>query len=182
MGARKISKSYDANNQEFKHNEYYLEESAVRKLNPDKRAYELPQEEIDRKRQKRSSTKSKPDKELSSVSRGACLILIFAIGLTLFIGIDYIKTQTTISTLNSNIIKTEKELTDLKEENRIRREQLNANLDLKGIYNTATKEYGMIRPNENQVIYFDTTLSEFVKQYEEIPSYVETNIIDSIFK
>ncbi len=182
MGARKISNNYDTNNEKYDYNEYYIEDNAVRKLRQDNRAYGLPQEEVDIRRQKRSSTKVKPEKELSSVSEGACFVLILAIGMTLFLGIDYIKTQTTISALNKDIIQSEKQLTNIKEENRIHKEQLNANLDLQRVYNIATAEYGMVRPSDEQVIYFESTFSDFVKQYEEIPSNDEFSILADIFK
>ncbi|NMB44416.1 MAG: hypothetical protein GX995_09845 [Clostridiales bacterium] len=186
MGARKLKNNYYTNNEDNIYNDYYIEESAVRKVQNDSRAYELPQEwpqhEIERRRQERHSRKTKQDKELSSVNRGACLILILAIGMTLFLGIDFIKTQTTISSLDKSIIQAEKELTNLKEENRIHKEQLSASLDLQKVYDIATNEYGMVRPSDDQVIYFDSTLTEFVKQYGEIPSNVEASIIDDLFK
>ncbi|NLJ89525.1 MAG: hypothetical protein GX323_01380 [Clostridiales bacterium] len=180
MGARKIN-NLDIN-EDYLYNDYYVEDSAVRKLQRDNRAYELPLEEVKRRRQEGQVRKTKPEKELSSVNKGACFCLIVAIGFTLFLGIDYIKTQTNITTLNKNIIKAEKELANIKEENRIHKEQLSANLNLQEIYNIATNEYGMVRPSDDQVIYFDTTLTEFVKQYEEIPHNVDSSILSDIFR
>ena len=42
-------------------------------------------------------------------------------------------------------------------------------MDLEYIYKTATEEMGMVPAAEDQVIYFDRTESEYVRQNEDIP-------------
>ena len=42
-------------------------------------------------------------------------------------------------------------------------------MDLDYIYNVATGELGMTRPREDQILYYQKTESEYVRQYESIP-------------
>ena len=133
-----------------------------------------PLREERRRQSKRSSRKSQ--KELSSINMASCVILIFAITITLFTCIDFIKIQAEVSSLNTRIIQSEKELSNLKDENRIRKAQLDASVDLNEIYDVASNELGMVVPNDDQVIYFESVKSGFVKQYENIPASAESNL------
>ena len=76
----------------------------------------------------------------------------------------------------------EKELNNLTKENKVQTNQLIAALDLDEIYQTATEELGMVRPSKNQVVYFDSNISDFVKQYGEIPKSNGSSIIDDILE
>ncbi len=165
MGARKLNNRYD---------KYYTEGNAVRRVRPDSDVYENPLREERRRQSKRSSRKSQ--KELSSINMASCVILIFAITITLFTCIDFIKIQAEVSSLNTRIIQSEKELSNLKDENRIRKAQLDASVDLNEIYDVASNELGMVVPNDDQVIYFESVKSGFVKQYENIPASAESNL------
>ena len=133
MGARRIDRDYDSKEEQFYHtkDEYYLEGSAVRKLQSDQRVYEIPdyEEEIQGRPKKQTKTKTRPQKKLSNISKGTCLVLIMAIAMTLFVCIEYIRSQAAMSILNRDIIAMEQELTSIKEENKIQQEQLNAQLD-----------------------------------------------------
>jgi len=165
MGARKLNNRYD---------KYYTEGNAVRRVRPDSDVYENPLREERRRQSKRSSRKSQ--KELSSINMASCVILIFAITITLFTCIDFIKIQAEVSSLNTRIIQSEKELSNLKDENIIRKAQLDASVDLNEIYDVASNELGMVVPNDDQVIYFESVKSGFVKQYENIPASAESNL------
>lgn len=192
MGARKIGSEYNTtdeqyyytNDEQYLNSGYYVEGNTVRKHELEQNAYELPdydpQEDVQRRRQEGTHTRPKTGKELSSVSKGTCLVLILAIAMTLYVCVDYIGIQSSVTTLNKDIIQMEKELTNLKEENLIHKEQLNANINLDQIYKTATNEYGMIRPSDEQIIYFDSTFTDYVKQYNEIPTNINKSIIDDI--
>ena len=167
-------------------NNYFVDGNAAKQLRPSGNAYNYPdpirrEEKVDRQAPKRSSRR-RSTKELSSVNKASCIILIMAISLTLFTCIQYIKTQAEVSVLNRNISQMEKELNNLTKENKVQTNQLIAALDLDEIYQTATEELGMVRPSENQVVYFDSNISDFVKQYGEIPKSNGSSIIDDILE
>lgn len=186
MGAKKLNNRYDRTNRQYLYDEYYTEGNAIRKVRPDSDLYENPLREERRRqgqeieRRKSERTSKKTQKELSSVSMASCAVLVIAIAITLFTCIDYIKIQAEVASLNKNIIQNEKELSNLKDENRIHKAQLDASVDINEIYNVATKELGMVVPNDEQVIYFESIKSGFVKQYDEIPTGLEKNLLDSI--
>ena len=186
MGAKKLNNRRNRTNRQYLYDEYYTEGNAIRKARPDSDVYENPlreerrrqRQETERRKSKRTSKKSR--KELSSVSMASCAILVIAIAITLFTCIDYIKIQAEVVLLNKNIIQSEQELSNLRDENRIYKGQLDASMDLNEIYDIATKELGMVVPNDEQVIYFESIKSGFVKQYEEIPADTERNLLGSI--
>ena len=70
-----------------------------------------------------------------------------------------------------NIITIEKELEFLKSENDALETRINTSLDLDYVYRVATEELGMVYPNKNQVILYNKTESEYVRQYEDIPKH-----------
>ncbi len=47
--------------------------------------------------------------------------------------------------------------------------RINASIDLDHIYKVATEELGMVYANPEQVLLYDKTESEYVRQYEDIP-------------
>ena len=48
---------------------------------------------------------------------------------------------------------------------------INTSIDLNEIYEIATKELGMVYAKKDQVLLYDKTESEYVRQYEDIPEY-----------
>ena len=48
---------------------------------------------------------------------------------------------------------------------------INTSIDLNEIYEIATKELGMVYAKKDQVLLYDKTESEYVRQYEDIPEH-----------
>ena len=44
-------------------------------------------------------------------------------------------------------------------------------MDLDHVYKVATEELGMVYANKNQILLYDKTESEYVRQYEDIPKH-----------
>ena len=44
-------------------------------------------------------------------------------------------------------------------------------MDLDYIYDVATKELGMVYANKDQILLYDKTESEYVRQYEDVPEH-----------
>ncbi len=70
-----------------------------------------------------------------------------------------------------NIKKLEQELDALKSENDTTQTRINTSVDLDYVYKVATEELGMVYAGKNQVRLYHQTESEYVRQYEDIPSY-----------
>ncbi|MFV0342234.1 MAG: FtsB family cell division protein [Anaerocolumna sp.] len=107
-------------------------------------------------------------------------LLCVAIGGTLYTCVDYLNVQSTILSNKHEITKLEKQLLKLQNENTAAKTELNASLDLKSIYEVATKELGMVYPNEEQVISYKSTKSDYVKQYKDIPEDNTSSILDKL--
>lgn len=106
------------------------------------------------------------------------LVLTFAIGVTLFVCIDYLKVQSDITVLSKNVAVKQSELLDLKDKNDAAEQRINSSVDLSYIYKVATKELGMVHPTENQVVEYSRSKDDYVRQYKDIPTENESNSIE----
>ena len=97
------------------------------------------------------------------------MMLTFAVMVTLAILCSYIRVQSSIATSLRAIETQEKTLEALKSENDALQTAINTNIDLDHIYQVATQELGMVYADRHQVIRYQKTESEYVRQYEDIP-------------
>lgn len=98
------------------------------------------------------------------------LALTIAVFCALLICVNYLKIQSTITTRLDHIENLEKSVEQLKVENDALETRINTSIDLDYIYKVATEELGMVYANRNQVRLYDKTESEYVRQYEDIPT------------
>ena len=99
------------------------------------------------------------------------IMLTIASVFTLYLCINYLHVQSSITARMHNIERMETELEQLKAENDALETSINTSVDLNKIYEIATKELGMVYARKNQVLLYDKTESEYVRQYEDIPEY-----------
>ncbi len=105
----------------------------------------------------------------SGINFGSLVILTVAIIATVYVCVDYLMLQTQVSQMEKGIIKLEKELSALRDENDAAYEAIDTALDLGYIYQVAVEELGMVYPNKNEVITFQNSSANYVRQYEDIP-------------
>ena len=84
--------------------------------------------------------------------------------------VNYLQIQSTITARLANIEKLEKNVEQLKAENDAMETRINTSIDLDYIYKVATEELGMVYANRDQVLLYDKTESEYVRQDEDIPT------------
>lgn len=99
------------------------------------------------------------------------MMLTIAAVCVLFICVNYLHVQSSISTRIHHIEALEQSLETLKAENDALETRINTDIDLDHIYQVATEELGMVYANRNQVLLYDKTESEYVRQYEDIPKH-----------
>lgn len=97
------------------------------------------------------------------------LMLTVASICALSICVSYLKTQSTLVSRMHHIESLEQQLEQLKSENDALQTAINTDIDLEHIYKVATEELGMVYANREQVLLYDKTESEYVRQYEDIP-------------
>lgn len=93
----------------------------------------------------------------------ACVIVFFT-------SFNYLKVRSDIQTLTKQIGTIQSNLSDLSQQNLDTQREIDTYIDLDYIEKIAKKELGMIQPEEDQVIYYDKTESEYVHQNEDIPN------------
>lgn len=79
-----------------------------------------------------------------------------------------LSSQISVSQMKKDIASKELELSRLEKQNDSDLAEINASIDLRKIYKKATKKLGMVHASENQVIEYDSTKSDYVRQYGEI--------------
>jgi cell division protein FtsB len=160
-------------------NSYYIDGSTARKLQavPNYR----DEEDIVRRQQPVRETRKRP-RMGAGIDLFSAFILTVAIVVTLFSCITYLGVQAGKTQMHKEIAQLERSLAKLQDENHAELSKLNTSLDLNYIYQVATTDLGMVYPNENQVITYESNLSDYVRQYEEIPQANDTTILDKILK
>lgn len=144
----------------------YIEGNTVRKLNaaPDIRRERQPYELPTPRRQEQSQPKS-----ISGINFASLLVLSAAIIATVYVCVEYLKLQTEVTKMDKTIVSMEKELTTLTNENDAAYEAINTAYDLDYVYHVAVEELGMVYPNNNTVITYQSSDNDYVRQYEDIP-------------
>lgn len=99
------------------------------------------------------------------------IMLTIAAISALFICVSYLHVQSSITYRINHIEELEVQLEQLKSENDTLQTRINTSIDLDHVYKVATEELGMVYANKNQVLLYDKTESEYVRQYEDIPRY-----------
>lgn len=87
----------------------------------------------------------------------------------LSICVNYLHVQSSIMGRIHHIEQLEQEIEQLRSNNDALQTRINTEIDLDHVYKVATEELGMVYANKDQVILYDKTESEYVRQYEDIP-------------
>lgn len=99
------------------------------------------------------------------------IMLTIAAVCTLYLCVNYLHLQSSITTRIHSIEKLEAEIETLKTENDALQTSINTSVDLDHVYKVATEELGMVYANKNQILQYEKTESEYVRQNEDIPKH-----------
>lgn len=122
----------------------------------------------ERKRRERAANRRR--EKTRTMDGISLIILVAAVAVTFYVCLQYIKVQTDITALSKSIAVKESQVVTMKKDNNAALEEISRTFDLSYVYKIATKELGMVFPDEDQVIKYDSSKSDYVKQFEEIPS------------
>ncbi len=155
---------------------YETQGNAARQLAP---AYvperEEPQRQPQQEPQRQPRQKSSPQ-ELRRYRQRAftmsgielCIITIFLIATVGCVAM-YLQLQTQNDRKLADIQAMEDELQNLRAENNKTEQDINRDIDYEMIYNTAVEELGMHYPGKDQVLYYNSVISEYIQFNEQIP-------------
>lgn len=99
------------------------------------------------------------------------LMLTLAAVCVLSICVNYLHVRSSISYRIHHIEDLEQQLEQLRAENDALQTKINTDIDLDHVFKVATEELGMVYANRDQVLLYDKTESEYVRQYEDIPKH-----------
>ena len=142
---------------------YVIDGNTARELAP--KEIPVPEKRREEKVQKKPRTRER----LMPMSPTFVMLLTFAAALMLAVCIHYLQVRVSIYGKTGHIEALESELSELKDVNEAARSRIEAASDISRIYQIATKELGMVYPEDSQIIRYDRTESEYVQQYEKIP-------------
>lgn len=120
-----------------------------------------------KRRERAASRRREKTKTMDGIS---LIVLVAAVAVTFYVCIQYLQVQADITTLSKSIAAKESQIVTMKKDNNAALEEISRTYDLNYVYKIATKELGMVFPNKDQVIKYDSSKSDYVKQFGEIPS------------
>ena len=145
---------------------YMVDGTAARQLQvvPD---YEREQQQIARPRV------AEQPKHAPKLSHGidflSMTLLVAAMAITLYLCYNYLQVQGNIVQLDRDMLVLEQQLDVVKAENAALEDGLNSQVNWEEVYLTAVGELGMVYPNENEVITYESPERGHVIQYQDIP-------------
>lgn len=97
------------------------------------------------------------------------MILAIACVAVVAMAVNYLQVRSSINSTMKEIRGLETAITQLKDNNDALEDEINQYIDLNYIYQVATGELGMVQAGEEQILQYEKTESEYVRQYAEIP-------------
>ena len=97
------------------------------------------------------------------------LMAAITVVLLLWASLTYVGRNAELNASNKKVASLKETYEQLQTDNDNREALLNASIDAKAIYKTATERLGMSYPEKHQVITYHKTESGYVAQYEDIP-------------
>lgn len=155
-------------NQRYNQREYYIEGNAARQLNPMPERIERPrrqerEQRPENERVKRNRSRAKAfDLRYTAALAAATIFLFVSCVNMLTMQADITEQRRQIAALESNL----NELTDTNNEIS---KQLESSVNLPEIYAVATGELGMVYPKAGQVVSYEASNPDYVKQFMDIP-------------
>lgn len=129
-----------------------------------------PEREIQREYRKSHTVRRNQEKALYMDGPYVFALTIAAV-VTLFLCVNYLQVQASITARMNHIEELELTLEHLKSENDALQTRIDTYVDLDHVYKVATEELGMVYANKNQILLYNKTESEYVRQYEDIPKH-----------
>ena len=142
----------------------------VRETTPKKQEVQRPkrQEKQSPKQETKTRTYAKPRVEHNIGFFSMC-ILLTAILLTLYTCFMYLRVQSETVVITKEIRQLEAELESLQDRNEAATNEVVDAVNLDEVYRVAVQELGMVYPNNNRTVYYQSSADGYVRQFGDIP-------------
>ena len=150
---------------------YYTEGSVVRKRDvyvaePARRPERRP--DVHRRPKTYREAAEKAEKSLGFDSGYMALVSIMTIVMIISC-VVMLKIQSDVTVSERRILSLQNQLQTIQSDNIAYENSLNNMYSLEEIYNVATGELGMVYSQNGQVIYYESSLDDYVTQYKDVP-------------
>ena len=146
---------------------YHVDGNTVRK---EQQAPEIRRREDSVEQRKQARRVLRNQNRVLAMSLPQAVLLLALCLIVGYMAFQYILVRSSISATNKVIQNEQAQLTELRQANEALRIRTEASLDLDEIYRVATEELGMVHAGEDQSVYYSKTESEYVRQYDNIPT------------
>ncbi len=145
---------------------YYIEGNTARQLNTVPQRVERPQHREERRVNERVSRNSQRAKAFD-LKYTVCLMVATVF---LFVScVNMLTIQSNITEQRRQIATLESTLNELTDTNNETSKRLESSVDLTKIYEVATAELGMVYPKTGQVVSYNASNPDYVKQFKDVP-------------
>lgn len=141
----------------------YVDGNTVRRLNA------VPDSKVRRPRQTSSATRNNRERALQ-MNLTYVLFLTIAAVVTVMVCINYLKLQSQNVSYQKSVTALDTRLSEMKMENDSAYNRVIASVDLEHVKDVAMNELGMVYASDKQICMYDSTQSDYVKQYQELPA------------
>ena len=147
---------------------YYIEGNTARKLNTAPQRIERP--ESPRREERRTNERiSRNSQKAKAFDLKYTVGLIVATAFLFVSCISMLTLQADITEQRRKIAILESNLNELTDTNDETSKRLENAVDLTQVYEVATKELGMVYPKNGQVVLYEASNPDYVKQFKDIP-------------
>lgn len=152
--------------------------SAARQLQP-VQPIETPNhrhEELIRKRREREERIEERKRQERALARQHHVNFLYTIGALTIVAfmfmacVQYLQTQAAVNGASNDVAIMEARLAQLTLKNDETQMEIDGSINYDELLRVATEELGMVYPSYRQVVEYDSSESEYVKQYKDIPS------------
>lgn len=121
-----------------------------------------------REEEERKIEKSRLRRSIS-INFPTLIVLTLVLVVAGYVSMSYLSTKAEIISLKDEIAAMDSKIENLRDENNVQRAQIEDNIDMQKVYRVATKELGMVHPQKQQVLKYDSRKNDTVRQYGDIP-------------
>lgn len=145
---------------------WYVEGNAIRKEEREREEYVR----VSTRKEKKAYHARKNWEKARFMTVQYVMVLFAASVLTVLVSVNYLQARNAINSSVKTLSSLETEIEALKESNNGLKKSIDNFVDLEYIYDVATQELGMVPVSKEQIIRFDRSESEYVRQNEDIPT------------
>ncbi len=150
----------------YEQRRYYIEGNTARQLNTVPQRIERPKHQEERKVNERVNRNSKRARAFD-LKYTVCLMVATTF---LFVScVNMLTIQADITEQRRQIATLESTLNELTDTNNETSKRLESSVDLPKIYEVATTELGMVYPKTGQVVSYEASNPDYVKQFKDVP-------------